>query len=326
LKRVAHLHWALGSCLLLGALFYPVAVNQLLGLAAGIFLTRYAIWQGRNHPDQTIAEMWVYLGILEGAAIGVYAASTIPPIEFFFKYLAPWWGAIASGVAVAAYLLPWQLWGWPPRPWQVVALIVPSLAIGGSLGKVNPLSLLVVAGFYAWLARLRQQPRWRYLTLLLGNWAIARWLEAFHLATPFAYSSLVGLSFLCLVWIEPACQGREGKSLRHLLRLLGMGIICGAALWLHHQTGILPGILSLVAIFAGLALRIRAFLYIGTFTFVANAFYQLVILIFLYPLLKWIVGLLIGVSLLSIAGSFETRRTQLTTLLQNLLEELQEWE
>jgi hypothetical protein len=326
LKWVAHLHWALGSCLLLGALFYPVAVNQLLGLAAGIFLTRYAIWQGRNHPYQTIAEMWVYLGILEGAGIGAYAASTIPPIGFFFKYLAPWWGVIASGVAFAAYLLPWQLWGWQPRPWQVVALIVPSLAIGGSLGKVNSPSLLVVAGFYAWLAWLRQQPRWRYLTLLLGDWAIARWLEAFHLATPFAYSSLVGLSVLCLVWIEPTCQGREGKSLRHLLRLLGTGIIAGAALWLHHQTGILPGSISLVAIFAGLALRIRAFLYIGTLTFVANAFYQLVILIFLYPLLKWIVGLLVGVSLLSIAGSFETRRTQLTTLLQNWLRELQEWD
>jgi hypothetical protein len=107
---------------------------------------------------------------------------------------------------------------------------------------------------------------------------------------------------------------------------LGTGIIASAALWFDHQTGILPGILSLVAIFAGLALRIRAFLYLGTFTFVANAFYQLVILISLYPLLKWIIGLLVGVSLLSIAGNFETRRTQLTSLLQNWLRDLQEWD
>ncbi|MCU7245190.1 MAG: hypothetical protein NT917_19195 [Microcystis aeruginosa WS75] len=326
LKLVAHLHWALGSCLLLGALFYPVAVNQLLGLATGIFLTRYAIWQGRNHPDQAIAEIWVYLGILEATGIGVYAANTIPLMEFFSQYLVSWWGVIASGVAVFTYLLPWRLWGWPPRPWQFLALVLPGLALGGSLDKLNPLSLLVVAGFYAWLAWLRQQPRWRYLTLLLVNWAIALWLADFSLATPFAYSSLVGLSLLCLVWIEPTCQGRQGKSLRHLLRLLGTGIIASAALWFHHQTGILPGILSLVAIFAGLALRIRAFLYLGTFTFVANAFYQLVILISLYPLLKWIIGLLVGVSLLSIAGNFETRRTQLTSLLQNWLRDLQEWD
>jgi hypothetical protein len=326
LKLVAHLHWALGSCLLLGALFYPVAVNQLLGLATGIFLTRYAIWQGRNHPDQAIAEIWVYLGILEATGIGVYAANTIPPMEFFSQYLVSWLGVIASGVAVFTYLLPWRLWGWPPRPWQFLALVLPGLALGGSLDKLNPLSLLVVAGFYAWLAWLRQQPRWRYLTLLLVNWAIALWLADFSLATPFAYSSLVGLSLLCLVWIEPTCQGRQGKSLRHLLRLLGTGIIASAALWFHHQTGILPGILSLVAIFAGLALRIRAFLYLGTFTFVANAFYQLVILISLYPLLKWIIGLLVGVSLLSIAGNFETRRTQLTSLLQNWLRDLQEWD
>ncbi|NCS07593.1 MAG: hypothetical protein GPJ07_13825 [Microcystis aeruginosa G13-07] len=326
LKLVAHLHWALGSCLLLGALFYPVAVNQLLGLATGIFLTRYAIWQGRNHPDQAIAEIWVYLGILEATGIGVYAANTIPLMEFFSQYLVSWWGVIASGVAVFTYLLPWRLWGWPPRPWQFLALVLPGLALGGSLDKLNPLSLLVVAGFYAWLAWLRQQPRWRYLTLLLVHWAIALWLADFSLATPFAYSSLVGLSLLCLVWIEPTCQGRQGKSLRHLLRLLGTGIIASAALWFHHQTGILPGILSLVAIFAGLALRIRAFLYLGTFTFVANAFYQLVILISLYPLLKWIIGLLVGVSLLSIAGNFETRRTQLTSLLQNWLRDLQEWD
>lgn len=326
LKLVAHLHWALGSCLLLGALFYPVAVNQLLGLATGIFLTRYAIWQGRNHPDQAIAEIWVYLGILEATGIGAYAANTIPPMEFFSQYLVSWLGVIASGVAVFTYLLPWRLWGWPPRPWQFLALVLPGLALGGSLDKLNPLSLLVVAGFYAWLAWLRQQPRWRYLTLLLVNWAIALWLADFSLATPFAYSSLVGLSILCLVWIEPTCQGRQGKSLRHLLRLLGTGIIASAALWFHHQTGILPGILSLVAIFAGLALRIRAFLYLGTFTFVANAFYQLVILISLYPLLKWIIGLLVGVSLLSIAGNFETRRTQLTSLLQNWLRDLQEWD
>lgn len=34
----------------------------------------------------------------------------------------------------------------------------------------------------------------------------------------------------------------------------------------------------------------------------------------------------VGVSLLSIAGNFETRRTQLTSLLQNWLRDLQEWD
>ena len=136
----------------------------------------------------------------------------------------------------------------------------------------------------------------------------------------------MGISLICLSWIEPACRRREGKPLRHYLRLLGTGIIGGAALWLDHQTGIIPGIFSLIAILVGLALRIRAFLYIGTFTFVVDVFYQLVILIFDYPLLKWIVGLLVGLSLLSIAGSFETRRAQLNVLLQNWLAQLQEWE
>jgi hypothetical protein len=200
------------------------------------------------------------------------------------------------------------------------------IGIGGYVETVNEMSLLLVAGFYVWLARMRQQPRWYYLTLVLVSWAILRWFEELQIAIPFAYLSLVGVSFLCLVWIEPACGGTEGKPLRHYLRLLGTGIICGAALWFHHQTGILPGIVSLVAILGGLSLQVRAFLYIGTLTFLADVFYQLVILIFDYPLLKWIVGLLVGLSLLSIAGSFETRRTQLSALLQNWLAQLQEWE
>ena len=146
------------------------------------------------------------------------------------------------------------------------------------------------------------------------------------MAIPLAYTSLIGLSLICLSWIEPRCQGLESKSLRHYLRLLGMGIICGTALLFHYQTGIIPAIISLIAIFVGLGFRVRAFLYIGTLTFLIDAFYQLVILVYDYPLFKWIVGLILGLSLLSIAGSFETRRTQLTAWLQNWLAQLQTWE
>lgn len=326
LKWIEHLHWALGSFLLLGAPFYPVEFNQLLGLGTGLFFTQYAIFQGRNYLHQTIAEIWVYLGILQAATIAVYIGSMIPDNEFLTRYFAPWFGTILSVVAVTGYLLPWSRWGWPPRPWQMTALILPLIGIGGYMDKVNEVSLLVVAGFYVWLARTRRQLRWYYLTLVMVNWAIVRWLEALHIAIPFAYCSLVGVSLICVSWIEPACRETEGKSLRHYLRLLGTGIICGAALWLHHQTGILPAIVSFMAILLGLALRVRAFLYIGTLTFFGDVFYQLVILIFDYPLLKWIVGLLVGLSLLYIAGSFETRRIQITALFQNWLSQLQEWE
>jgi hypothetical protein len=325
LQWFERLHWVVGSCLLIGGVFYPVEVNKFVGLGAGIFLSRYAIYQGRNHPQQTIGETWVYVGLLEASAITVYTVSLIGQ-TFFAIFLTPWSGFFASMGAVACSLFPWRSWGWSSRPWQSLALILPLIPIMGYPEQINQISLLIIGGFYLWLARKREQSRWYYLTLIIFDWLIIRWLEEFALAEPFAYIALLGLSIICLTAIEPLCQGAEGKTFRHYLRLFGTGIICGSALWLHYETGIIPGIVSLLAIFAGLAFQTRAFLYIGTLTFLGDVFYQLVILVFDYPLLKWVVGLILGISLLFIASSFETRRTQLSALLQNWVEQLQNWE
>ncbi|MEM9274583.1 MAG: hypothetical protein AAGA80_16715 [Cyanobacteria bacterium P01_F01_bin.143] len=43
---------------------------------------------------------------------------------------------------------------------------------------------------------------------------------------------------------------------------------------------------SAIAIFAGLGLRVRAFLFVGTITFILTIVYQLVILVFTYSFLK----------------------------------------
>lgn len=325
LQWFERLHWVVGSCLLIGGVLYPVEVNKFVGLGASIFLSRYAIYQGRNHPQQSIGEAWVYVGLLEASAITVYTVSLIPQL-YFTTLLTPWSGFFASMGAVACYLFPWRSWGWSPRPWQSLALILPLIPIMGYPEQINQISLLIIGGFYLWLARKQEQSRWYYLTLIIFDWVIIRWLEQFSLAEPFAYIALLGLSIILLTAIEPLCQGAEGKTFRHYLRLLGTGIVCGSALWLHYQTGIIPGIVSLLAIFAGLAFQTRAFLYIGTLTFLGDVFYQLVILVFDYPLLKWVVGLILGISLLFIASSFETRRTQLSAFLQNWVEQLQNWE
>jgi hypothetical protein len=86
--------------------------------------------------------------------------------------------------------------------------------------------------------------------------------------------------------------------------------------------GTLTGTLSLLTIFAGLSLKIRAFLYVGTTTFLLNIFYQFGLLIFDYPFSKWLVALGAGISLIWIAATFETRREQI----QAWFQELQQWE
>jgi hypothetical protein len=94
----------------------------------------------------------------------------------------------------------------------------------------------------------------------------------------------------------------------------------------HLETGLIPGIISLIILLIGLAVKVRAFLYMGTITFLLNATYQLGILIFEYPLLKWMIGLAVGISLIWLAATFETRRQNVRALMENWLGQLNEWE
>ncbi len=324
LTTVAHLHWALGSILLLLAIVYPIAYNQMVGLGAGLFLTRYAIQQGRHQPNPVVAELWTYTGLVEALGLTLYAAHNFLP-TWSNQVGWPWVGALAAIVALPLYQISWESWGWPPRPWHVAAIILPLAAVGSSLRISHGVSLLAVAGFYELLARQQPQPRWRYLSLLLVDGAIWKGLQAMQWLTPFAFVCLLGGSILVISWLDLTLDSSSSRRLRHTCRLLGAGIILTAALMLYPERWLLSGSLSLIALFAGLALQIRAFLYTGTLIFIITAVYHLVILSFQYPLLKWIIGLIVGLAFIVIAASFETRRNQLSTLLRYWSTAMQQW-
>ncbi|NJL41779.1 MAG: DUF2157 domain-containing protein, partial [Leptolyngbyaceae cyanobacterium SM1_4_3] len=324
LKTAAHLHWAIGSGFLIAATQYSVSAYDLLAVGTGIFLVRYAIAQGRIQGNSRAADGWVYAGVLEAVGIAVYGLTLLPDEQL--AQILPWRGAIATLIACILHLLPWQEWGWRSQPWQRSAYVLPLAALLFSNASIQPLSLVIAAGGYLLFAQTQHQIRLTYLSLLLGEWAIALWLTDIQQTFDLLYPSLVGLFLLYIAQVDPDLKRPDAHHPRHLLRTLGSGIICLFALLFHHQTGILPGIISLVAIFAGLSLRVRAFLYVGTITFLVNAFYQLVILIFDYPLLKWIVGLMVGIAFIWLAANFETRRSQLGTLLRNWFTDLQRWE
>jgi hypothetical protein len=323
LKAAAHLHWAIGSGFLIAATHYPVSAYDPLAVGTGIFLVRYAIAQGRIQEDSRAADGWVYAGVLEAAGIVIYGLTLLPDEQL--AQILPWRSAIATLMACILHQLPWQEWGWRSQPWQRSAYVLPLAALLLSSASIQPLSLVIAAGGYLLFAQTQHQIRLTYLSLLLVEWAIALWLTDIQQTFDLLYPSLVGLLLLYIAQVDPDLKRPDAHHPRHLLRTLGSGIICLFALF-HHQTGILPGIISLVAIFAGLSLRVRAFLYVGTITFLVNAFYQLVILIFDYPLLKWIVGLMVGIAFIWIAANFETRRSQLGTLLRNWFTDLRGWE
>ncbi|MEO1403845.1 MAG: hypothetical protein AAFV72_21710, partial [Cyanobacteria bacterium J06635_1] len=325
LIAVAHIHWAIASGLLLGSLNYPLEQNSLLGLGVGIFLVRYAIKQGQRHPYLAWAELWVYLGGLEALGLAVHGVTLLLP-PLLLQAMLPWVSALATGLAFIMCGLPWQQWGWPTRPWKVMSGFLPIAGIAVSYAAIAPVSLFIAAVFYGFLAWKYRQLRWRYLSILLIDWAVFTWLVQLNWVTPSALAYLGGLSILSTTWVDPGLKQVSAYRLRHYIRVLGTGIIGLVPLLTHQTTGLLPAGISLLVILAGLILRIRAFLYVGTTVFLLNAVYQLLILSFTYSLLKWIVGLIAGLAFIVIAANFETRRAQLSTLVSYWVDTLKDWE
>ncbi len=328
LKAVTHLHWAGSSLLLIAATAETIAVNSLVGLGTSIFLIRYAIFQGRdvNTKNSQIAkEIWVYLGFFEVAATEVYWRAT-PVGQVFAHVLAPWNPAIACAIAYFFYTLPWESWGWSKRPWQRTAYILPLIILWQSRSLVSPISLLIAVAFYLFLAKVSNRFRVTYISVVLIDWAIFRWFEELGFTATLWYVCAIGLSLLYISQFDPQLKLPEMKAFRHYWRLLSSGLICGYAILFHQDTALIPATFSLIAIFAGLSLRVRAFLYVGTISFVLTTFYQLVVTSLHYPFFKWIVGLVTGIALISLAASFETRRSQLVSLLRSIGEQMQQWE
>ncbi|WP_375515619.1 DUF2157 domain-containing protein [uncultured Nostoc sp.] len=332
LKRIAHIHWAWSSCLLMAAIPLPIRVNRLVGLGTGVFLIRYAIFQGRNSRTSpsifggiTIAQMWVYLGLLEVAGMRVYWRETAVG-RFWAGPLVPWNGAIACVVAYFLYILPWENWGWSKRPWQQAAYIIPLIILWETRLQTYPITLVLVAGFYIFLAKMGENIRFTYISVALIDWALYRWFNSLHLTDDLWYVIPIGLSLLYIAQVDSQLKLPEYKTSRHILRVLGSGLISGWAILFYQDAAWIPGLLSLIGIFAGLALRVRAFLYIGTATFLITTIYQSVIFSLQYSFLKWVIGLLVGILLIYIAANFETRRAQITSLIRSAIDEFQSWE
>ncbi|MDJ0773598.1 MAG: DUF2157 domain-containing protein [Mastigocoleus sp. MO_167.B18] len=331
LQTISHFHWVWSSFLLISALSIPVE-QQILGFGTGVFLVRYAIFQGRIDPNsQPIwknirgEEIWVYLGLLEAGLISIFLWDT-PIGKIFSGILIPWQAAIFCLLAYFVYILPWENWGWSKKPWENLAYILPLVIIYLTKFDISPLTLLIVASYYVFLTIIKVNFRISYISLVLVNWAIWRLFLNLNFIDPLWYVSLISFSLLYIAQFDPQLQDIEHKRTKHYLRLLGTIIICGWAAIFNQSIVLIPGILSIVAIFAGLALRVRAFLYVGTATFLMTTIYQLVILTYTYPFSKWIFGLLVGIILILIAANFESHRNQISSLIRTTSDELKGWD
>ena len=324
IHTAAHLHWAVGSILMLIAASIVIGSSSSLtplGIAFSLILAAYALIQGR---DVTISaslehfkDWWVYGGLAEIAATAIYARLIWTPLSL----LDPWRVMLVCGVALMIEQIPWRRLGWRSTPWHRAALTFPVLT---ALVTPQTFSLLVAAAFYAYISVRQRNIRWSYLSVGFSDWAIALWL--LERTTDLLWYALVaGLSILYIAQVEPLLQLLDGRTPRHWLRLFGCGIICLVALF-EQDTGLIPALIGLASVLIGIGLQIRAFLFIGTLTFILTAFYQLIVLMMTYSLLKWIVGLIAGIVLISLAANFEQRRELVSSAFQNWLIRLNQWE
>lgn len=333
LRWMALANWALASLVLWSALFDPRLSRwgQLLWVLTGSGLVAYAAGQARTSTLESPTErnwaptVWGYLSAWQGA--GVLLGSVflgLPQLS-----IARWAGSLLCGLGLVYHGLPWRRWGWPAAPWQNTALVLPLAAFLVTAGGNNTLNLLLGATYYALLAIWRSQVRLGYVSLFLSNWILWDYIQQQDWSSlTFSALPLVG-SLLYVAQVDPGLQETNGRRGRHWLRLVSLGTwLLVVLVETHGQrwTGFWPVGLGLALGLLGLALRVRAYLFVGTLAFGLGILRQGWLLVTTDALLLWATGILLGLLLIWTAANLEGRREEVGSRLSAWLGQLQSWE
>ncbi|WP_019502928.1 hypothetical protein [Pseudanabaena sp. PCC 6802] len=347
IARIAHLHWFAGAALLLtAAVFSPSQTGGWLGCMVLVVLAIYAAWQGRNRASlpgnlsEPIAdgisiptarkEAWVYASVITAMGALVFLIYfAFPESKIVAAILRPYGSILACIIAYGLFVLPWWEWGWSPRPWRRSAGCLPLVMVILTADTATVPSLLVVATFYAAIARLYNAIRLTYISVILSNWALFRFYHSQDLTHSLWYVLALGMSALYLIQVEPSLRSAEARETRHTFRLFAAGSI-GLTALLHSPSdlpmSLVAAAIAIVFVISGLALRVRAYLFVGTITFIAVVLMQVLSLIAQYSFLIWAILICAGIALILIVANFEARRDRMLALWRGLIGELSTWD
>ena len=318
-------HWTIAtgiaSFVTISSFNSPLSIAGLWNLASCFgLLSLYGFVQGRSHVN------WLY-----GAVIPLCVAIEIVLSRFLpNSILHPWGVAIGSGVAFGLAAIPWIRLGWPAvDPIRNCAIALPGILLIMTAWIVNIPGLLLAGSFYAWLAIASNRFGLSYVSVLLGMWASFRLLNFWGLNDPLWYMGVVSAAMVFSVECDPGFQGDDNRQKRHWIRCLAIGLFSLIALVqaeLSWSLGLFIILLGLGLVGIGLALRTRAYLYVGTLLFLFQVLRQLVVFISNYSMLLWALGITLGLALIWIAATFESRRASTIALVQYWSAELDRWE
>ncbi|PZO15647.1 MAG: hypothetical protein DCF25_13355 [Leptolyngbya foveolarum] len=334
-QNTAHLHWVFGSILSVLALTAELSqpTGTRLWTSISLLLAAYALTVGNRRwtPQTHITNhtVWTSVGLLE-----VLLCLTFSRFELFFDraVLLTWAGVITCIASTIIYRLPWDRWGWPLRPFRLLSIWLPMLTIATTILQIEIPGLLAVSAFYAGMSKACNRIRLSYLSIFLLDWAIFDYLDSQSLLTALGVALITGLSMLYIAQVDPYFQAIQQRQQRHILRILASVAIALTALYQAETAepmllyAGLTLVLCLGFIFAGLMLKVRAFLYVGTLTFVVQIIRVLWLFISTYSLLLWAVGIVLGLIFIWIAATFESRRSQVTQLLDTWTAALDTWD
>jgi len=348
----AHLHWAASAIfLLLGSVLNPSVTGGVLGGGIGTALTVYAIVEAKRSPlaplvkggidqvpidkgDLGGLDLWIYTGITTAiGAIAYFVYFAFPNPWLIANFIQPYAAAIACIIATMLYLPDWEEWGWAERPWHNSAFLLPLIFIFITQQAIATPCLIIVGVFYAIYAKVQAQIRATYITVFLWNWAVFHYVSligppSFDINTMIRVAA-IGFSGLYFAQVEPNLRSPNTKALRHAFRVLlsgGMGLVAFLYSFANPTIALSTWGLSAAFIVAGLAFRVRAYLFMGTFTFILLVITQAVLLVTQYSFLMWALGIIAGIGFILVAANFEVRRDRILALFRNVAIELEAWE
>lgn len=361
LEIAGSLHWLLGGILatlamVAGQSFTGVwlwlGVTSLLGLHA--FLKGNVRWfptYGRQLPHSDGSEaaatphprmpltsehprysQWTWGGLMIATMALPYG---LGQLVANLSWLQAWGALGVCAIGFGIHQLPWQRWGWPVHPWRRMALIWPILGILFGLPVVKTQSLLLVGAFYVAMAKRLNTVRLSYLSVVLLNGGWGRYLMAQGWFNLLWLGTLVSLSALYVLEVDPRWQPVPLRKERHYLRSIATFLIGITAMYQVEVTAsqtmtlLFLGVSLLIGlgfVALGLANQVRAYLYMGTLTFTLQILRTIMMFISTDGSMLWAVGIVLGIALIWVAATFEARRTQVRDLFGQWSLMLQHWD
>ena len=329
-----HGHWAAAGILCVIAPIQSLSQPQGIALwtVTAVLTSSYAVVVGNRlwttHPLIANHAIWTKIGLFGVLLCVAYDRFVWFPDQ---SGLLVWGGAIACGIGFGLHVLPWERLGWKDEM-RSLGLWLPLLTLSITFTDVQTQGLLIVAAFYAWMANRTDRIRLSYLGVALFDLALLDYLEAIEWLTAIAFSLIVSLSILYIAEVEPYFHDRSRRQQKHWIRVLASGLVGLSALYQTEVSepmlvfAVVAIALGILFIFAGLILKVRAFLYVGTATFVLQILRVLWLFISANSLLLWAVGIVLGLAFIWVAATFESRRSQVSTRLSSWTSALESWD